>query len=74
MKYHREYSAIKDVNPVLGKNIRYKKLSGVCAGIAKYFNYPRLMVRVIAIAALFLFPLATGVSYVVASLLLPSQH
>jgi len=74
MKYHREYSAIKDVNPILGKNTRYKKLSGVCAGIAKYYNSPRLLVRVIAIVALFLFPVATAVSYVVASLLLPNQH
>jgi phage shock protein PspC (stress-responsive transcriptional regulator) len=74
MKYHREYSAIKDVNPILGKNTRYKKLSGVCAGIAKYYNSSRLLVRVIAIVALFLFPVATAVSYVVASLLLPNQH
>ena len=74
MKYHREHSAIKDVNPVLGKNTRYKKLSGVCAGVAKYYNCSRLLVRVLAIGALFLFPVVTGVSYIVASLLLPHQH
>ncbi len=74
MKYHREYSTIKEVNPILGKNFRHKKLSGVCAGIANYYNCSRLLIRVLAIIALFITPVVTGVSYVVASLLLPSQR
>lgn len=69
MRYQRE----KIINKGLTKNSQYKKLSGVCAGIAKYYELPRLVVRAGAIAALILFPIAAGVAYVVASILLPSD-
>ncbi|SEL57765.1 phage shock protein C (PspC) family protein [Colwellia chukchiensis] len=67
MSFNREYS----VQKTLAKDTRHKKLTGVCAGIAKHYQFPRLAVRVAAIAALLMFPVATGVAYIVASLLMP---
>ncbi len=51
----------------------HKKLSGVCGGIAKHYNLPRIGVRAGAIVALLMFPVATGVAYLVATLLMPSR-
>lgn len=73
MLYEREYSSSQTVNRRLSKDGLHKKLSGVCAGIAKYYDYPRLVIRVAAIAALIMLPVATGVAYVVASVLLPEN-
>jgi len=70
MNYERNYS----VNKTLCKDTINKKLSGVCSGIAKHHELPRLVVRVAAIFALITFPVATGVAYLVASLLLPSKY
>ncbi|WP_114327536.1 PspC domain-containing protein [Candidatus Colwellia aromaticivorans] len=73
MLYEREYSSSQSVNKRLSKDGSHKKLSGVCAGIAKYYDYPRLVIRVAAIAALIMLPVAMGVAYVVASVLLPEN-
>jgi phage shock protein PspC (stress-responsive transcriptional regulator) len=73
MSYDREYSNIKGVQKTLSKDMRHKKLSGVCAGIAKHYDYPRLAVRLAALAALIMLPVATGVAYIVASILLPNS-
>jgi phage shock protein PspC (stress-responsive transcriptional regulator) len=70
MSYQREYS----VKKTLKKDVTYKKLSGVCAGIAKYYELPRIAVRIAVIAALIIFPLATGVAYVVTAILLPTKN
>ncbi|TWX55245.1 PspC domain-containing protein [Colwellia hornerae] len=70
MSYQREYS----VKKTLTKDVTHKKLSGVCAGIAKYYDLPRIAIRIGAIGALLIFPLATGVAYVVAAILLPTKH
>jgi phage shock protein PspC (stress-responsive transcriptional regulator) len=69
MSYQREYS----VKKTLKKDVVHKKLSGVCAGIAKHYELPRIAIRIAAIGALIIFPLATGVAYVVAAILLPSK-
>jgi len=69
MSYERSYS----VNKTLAKDVLNKKLSGVCAGIAKHYQVPRLAVRAGAIVALITFPVATGVAYVVASLLMANR-
>lgn len=69
MSFNREYS----VNKSLTKDVNHKKLSGVCAGIAKHYSVPRLAVRVAAIVALLTFPVAAGVAYLVATLLMPSH-
>jgi phage shock protein C len=61
------------VNKTLSKDTRYKKLSGVCAGIAKHYELPRLVVRAATVCALLMFPVATGVAYMVATLLMPTK-
>jgi phage shock protein C len=73
MRYDREYSTIKSVRQTLCKDVQHKKLTGVCAGIAKYYDFPRLAVRIAAITALIMIPVVTGVAYVVASMLLPNS-
>jgi phage shock protein C len=69
MNYERSYIEKK----VLTKDVLNKKLSGVCAGIAKFYNWPRLLVRVLAVLALITFPVVAGVAYIVAAMLLPSR-
>ena len=70
MKYQPSYK----VEKTLTKDSRYKKLSGVCAGIAKYYDLPRLAIRIATIIALITFPVAVGVAYVVATLLMPNSQ
>ncbi len=69
MNYERNYS----VQKTLTKDIYHKKLSGVCGGIAKHYQLPRLAVRVGAIFSLVTFPVVTGVAYIVAAVLMPSR-
>jgi len=73
MRYEQEYSSSQNVNKRLVKDGFHKKLTGVCAGVAKYYDYPRIVVRVAAIVVLIMLPVATGVAYVVASVLLPEN-
>ncbi|WP_448549558.1 PspC domain-containing protein [Thalassotalea fusca] len=70
MKYQKSYSVEKP----LSKDAVHKKLSGVCSGIAKHYNLPRVAVRLGAILALITFPVATGVAYLVATLLMPTSR
>ena len=72
MRYEKEYVINEVGKKSLRKDILHKKLTGVCAGVAKYYDLPRIAVRIAAIVALILLPVATGVAYVVASVLLPS--
>jgi phage shock protein PspC (stress-responsive transcriptional regulator) len=72
MRYEKEYVINEVGKKSLRKDILHKKLTGVCAGVAKYYDLPRIAVRIAAIGALILLPVATGVAYVVASVLLPS--
>lgn len=69
MNYDRNYS----IQNNLTKDVVHKKLSGVCAGIAKFYQLPRLGVRIAALASLFMFPVVTGVAYIVAAILLPTR-
>ena len=73
MRYEHEYSSSQTVNRTLSKDDFNKKLTGVCAGIAKYYDCPRVVIRIAAIAALIMLPVATGVAYVVASVLMPDS-
>ena len=73
MRYEREFSSSRNINKRLSKDSVHKKLSGVCAGVAKYYDLPRIAVRVAAIGALILLPVATGGAYVVASVLWPGS-
>ena len=55
------------------KDSVYKKLSGVCAGIARYYNIERWLIRLAALGLLITFPVATGVAYLLAAMLMPSR-
>lgn len=70
MAYQRYYSTKKS----LVKDPHHKVVSGVCAGIANYYQFPKFAVRIAAVLALLTFPVATGVAYVVANLLLDSKY
>lgn len=47
-----------------------KKLGGVCAGIARYFEIEPVVVRIIAVAGLLVFSQATLIAYGLAYLIL----
>ena len=69
MSYKQSYLTSKQ----LTKDVLHKKVSGVCAGIARYYQWPRWGIRLAAILALLTFPVATGVAYLVAAMLLPTR-
>jgi len=78
MNYQREYNYREnhspDKEPNLSKNKRYKKLSGVCAGIAKHYCFPRLGVRIATVSVFLLFPMAVAIAYLLSALILPSSE
>lgn len=51
-----------------------KKVSGVCAGLALGNNLPVWAVRLAAVCALLVFPVATILAYFVAGLVLPARY
>ncbi len=57
----------------LYKDALHGKISGVCSGLARYWQVPRLLIRVAAVICLFMLPLVTAVAYVTATLLLPKR-
>jgi phage shock protein PspC (stress-responsive transcriptional regulator) len=58
----------------LAKDLVHKKISGVCAGIARHFDVPRLLVRAAVVVAGFMMPMVTVVAYFVAALIMPNRH
>ena len=46
------------------------KVSGVCAGVAKYFDVNDWLVRAVVIAGFLMVPFAVGLAYVLGVLLL----
>lgn len=52
------------------RDAQHAKISGVCAGIAKYFDINQWLVRGVAIAGFIMLPFAVGLAYVLAILLL----
>jgi phage shock protein PspC (stress-responsive transcriptional regulator) len=69
MTYEKTYT----LNKTMTKDSVHKKVTGVCGGIAKHYQLPRLGVRIAAVIAFFNFPVVVGVAYVVASLLMPNR-
>ena len=55
----------------LYKNHRHKVVSGVCAGIADYFNADTALVRICTILMLIFFTPFTIVAYIVAAIVMP---
>ncbi|TRX53478.1 PspC domain-containing protein [Thalassomonas sp. M1454] len=58
----------------LAKDLVHKKVSGVCGGIARHFELPRLLVRAVVVIAGLMMPMVTVVAYIVAALLMPNRH
>ena len=73
MGYERKYSTINSMNKTLSKDRQHRKLTGVCAGIAKHYDCPRTVIRIAAVAVSIMLPVVTGAAYVVASILLPNS-
>ena len=61
-----------DSNTIYKDNAN-KKLTGVCAGIARHYDKEPWLIRCAALASLVLLPGATGVAYVVATILLRTR-
>lgn len=57
----------------LYKNRRDKVVSGVCAGIADYFNTDTALVRIAAILMLFFAGPFTVFAYIVAAIIMPAR-
>jgi phage shock protein PspC (stress-responsive transcriptional regulator) len=55
------------------KDTLRKKISGVCAGIARHFGFDPLWVRAAAIVAFIAMPVPVVFAYLVAVLLLPNR-
>lgn len=55
----------------LYRNTEHRVLFGVCAGLADYFGVGRLLVRFVAVIALFMFPPPTLFCYFLAAFLIP---
>ncbi|MCV2886642.1 PspC domain-containing protein [Aestuariibacter sp. AA17] len=50
-----------------------KKVSGVCAGLARHFDVSVIWVRLAAIVAFIMFPMPVAIAYLMAVLLLPKR-
>ena len=57
----------------LYRDTAHRKVSGVCAGIAKHFAQEPWLVRVAAIACFVFMPVPTALAYVLGVLLIPSK-
>lgn len=55
-------------------NKAHRKIYGVCAGLAACYKQPIWIMRVLAIALLLVFPVATIVAYLAAAFLLPDRY
>lgn len=56
------------------KDIVHRKLTGVCAGIAKRLGISRVTVRVVALLALILVPPLALAAYMLAVLVMPPRY
>jgi phage shock protein C len=50
-----------------------RKVSGVCAGLAKHWSVPRLLVRVVTVVCLIAMPCITAIAYITAIFLIPNR-
>lgn len=51
-----------------------RKVFGVCSGLAAYYGYKPVVVRLIAVLLLFTLPGFTFIAYLAAGLVLPSRY
>lgn len=57
----------------LYKDSVHRKVSGVCAGLAKHWGVPRLLVRIVAVVCLITLPMVTAIAYITATVLIPNR-
>jgi phage shock protein C len=57
----------------LYKDPIHRKVSGVCAGLAKHWSVPRLLVRAAAVICLITLPTVTAIAYITATILIPNR-
>ena len=50
-----------------------RKISGVCAGVAKHFELPVWAIRVLTVGAFIFAPVPVAIAYVLAVLLIPTK-
>ncbi|MDF2180323.1 PspC domain-containing protein [Aliiglaciecola sp. CAU 1673] len=55
------------------KDVLRKKISGVCAGLARHWDTQPWLVRLVALLCFFSFPMVTVVAYAVMALVLPNR-
>jgi phage shock protein PspC (stress-responsive transcriptional regulator) len=70
---HRDYLDDFDDRRDLALDPVNKKLGGVCAGVARYFDIPSLFIRIGAIIGLCVVPQATLLAYGLAYFILDSR-
>ena len=61
-----------DINRIYKDSVR-KKLTGVCAGCARYFGVDTWIVRLLTIIVFLAFPIPVAIAYLMATLLLPTR-
>jgi phage shock protein PspC (stress-responsive transcriptional regulator) len=61
-----------DINR-LYKDSTHRKISGVCAGLARHWSVPRLVIRLAAVVCLIALPMVTAVAYITATILIPNR-
>lgn len=61
-----------DVNRIYKDSVR-KKLTGVCAGCARYFGVESWIVRLLTVIVFLAFPIPVAIAYLMATLLLPTR-
>lgn len=54
-------------------DLAHKKFGGVCAGIARYLDIPRIWVRITALVGLVVHPPATLIAYGLAYMILDDE-
>jgi len=58
----------------LRKDLSHRKIAGVCAGVAQYFDISRFCVRVSAVICLFVIPQVALFAYALAYFLLDDDY
>lgn len=57
----------------LTRDTRNARVTGVCAGIARFFDFDVSVVRIVTVLSMFVIPGVSAVAYVVASLVMPRR-
>ena len=74
IKIKNKFRGDDNMDKRLYKSAENKMISGVCGGIAEYFNVDPTLIR-LAVAALTLFSVGTGIiAYIIAAIIIPEPN